>query len=111
MPKSTPRITSILTLLQEEFTSAQTTSVNILRSYLNILLEELERTYSSIPVPRTRNLAQDKIAAFEKLAAENFIAQKRPSGYAALLNVSTNYLNTLCKKETGHTAGDNFKTS
>lgn len=106
LPKSVSKITSILTLLQEEFTSAQTTSVNILRSYLNILLEELERTYSPIPVPRTRNLAQDKIAAFEKLVEENFIAQKRPSGYAALLNVSTNYLNKLCKKETGQTAGD-----
>ena len=37
---------------------------------------------------------------------KHFETKKLPSAYAELLHVSPNYLNKICKEETGQTAGD-----
>ena len=73
---------------------------------MNIFLFELERLYSPIGIVKNRNIKQDKIQLFEKLIEQHFVSKKLPSFYAAMLNVSPNYLNKLCKEETGQTAGD-----
>jgi AraC-like DNA-binding protein len=57
-------------------------------------------------IVKNRNIKQDKIQLFEKLIEKHFVSKKLPSCYATMLNVSTNYLNKLCKEETGQTAGD-----
>lgn len=100
------RVENIINLLQEEYTMHSVATQKVLRSYLNIFLFEIERIYSPYIKAKHRNSGQEKIAEFERLVEKNFASIKLPSSYAELLNVSANYLNKLCKKETGLTAGD-----
>lgn len=46
------------------------------------------------------------LAKFEKLLEKYFMEAHHPKFYAAHLSVTPNYLNTLCKKITGKTAGE-----
>ncbi len=100
------RIQLILQLLHEEYLQKKSETQKVLRSYLNIFLFELERIFCPIEIEKNRNQKKDKIKQFEKLVEQNFVTKKRPSCYADLLNISTNYLNKLCKEQTGRTAGD-----
>jgi len=93
-------------LIQDEYHLQKSETTKVIRSYLNIFLFELERLYSPMGIVKTRNLKQNKIQQFEKLIETHFVTQKMPSGYADMLNISANYLNKLCKEETGQTAGD-----
>jgi AraC family transcriptional activator of pobA len=93
-------------LCHDEFLSKEWESKDVLRSYLNIILFELERLYSPQEFEKAKNIKQHRIHAFEEFIDANFKLKKLPSGYADLLNVSTNYLNKICKEETGQTAGD-----
>lgn len=100
------RFDTLIKLLQEEYRLHEATTEKVLRSYLNIFLFEIERIYGPYIGIKNRNSSQEKIVEFEKLVEKNFATKKLPSSYAKLLNVSTNYLNKLCRKETGLTAGD-----
>ena len=53
----------------------------------------------------TKNIKRDKIFEFEQLIEKHFQASKLPSDYAEMMHLSANYLNKLCKEETGQTAG------
>ncbi|MNK34119.1 Bifunctional transcriptional activator/DNA repair enzyme AdaA [compost metagenome] len=99
-------IDTIIQLLQEEYDMHNSQTKKVIRSYLNIFLFELDRIYNPHPTVKSRNPSQEKIQEFERLVEKNFNTKKLPSSYAELLNISTNYLNKLCKKETGLTAGD-----
>jgi AraC family transcriptional activator of pobA len=97
---------AILKLMEEEFNYFGKESKKVLRSYLNILLFEFERMYNPTFIVKSKNLRQDKIHDFEVLIDKHFIKKKLPSEYARLMNISPNYLNKMCKVETGQTAGD-----
>lgn len=96
----------LLQLIQEEYNFKKKETTKVIRSYLNIFLFELERLYKPMGFIKNRNTKHDKIQQFEKLIESHFIVKKLPSAYATMLNVSANYLNKLCKEETGQTAGD-----
>ncbi len=96
----------LIQLLYEEYSSKKRESQNVLRSYLNILLFEFERLYNPIGNIKPHNLKQEKIHEFEQLIEKYFLIKKLPSEYAEMLNISPNYLNKICKEETGCTAGD-----
>jgi len=96
----------LIRLIYKEFTLQKTESKKVIRSYLNIILFELERLYTPFGVIKSKNLRREKIVYFEKLIEQHFQSQKLPSYYAELLNVSTNHLNKICKEETGKTAGE-----
>ncbi len=96
----------LLQLIQDEYLLQKSESTKVIRSYLNIFLFELERLYRPMGIVKNRNLKQNKIQQFEKLIETHFVTQKMPSGYADMLHISANYLNKLCKEETGQTAGD-----
>lgn len=100
------RLSLFLELVQEEYLMQKNETQKVLRSYLNILLFELERICSPIGIVKNRNCKHDKIQQFEELIDKNYQSKKMPSSYAALMHVSANYLNKLCKEETGQTAGD-----
>jgi AraC family transcriptional activator of pobA len=98
---------AILTgLLVEEFKLQKKGDTKILHSYLNILLFELARLYSPSGFVRNISHKQDKLYQFEMLIDKKFKTYKLPSVYADLLHISPNYLNKICKEETGQTAGD-----
>lgn len=107
MPESnSDKIRSLLKLLHQEYLSHSEESVNILRSYVNIILFELERLLSPKKMIRKTNVKSDKIYQFRKLIEQHYFKQKLPSYYSEKMNITTNHLNKLCKEETGQTAGD-----
>lgn len=96
----------LLNMLSEEYHQHKKESQKILRSYLNIVLFELERSYNPSGFQRKKSNRNKKIQLFEDLIKKHYIQKKLPSAYAEMLHVSPNYLNKICKEETGQTAGD-----
>jgi AraC family transcriptional activator of pobA len=96
----------LLSMLVDEFKQRKKESQKALRSYLNIVLVELERIYNPMGYVKKKNLKTEKIQQFEELINAHYVTKKLPSAYAELLHVSPNYLNKICKEETGQTAGD-----
>lgn len=100
------RWNQLLQFLSDEFRLRKKETKNVLRSYLNIFLFEMERLYNPMGISKSYNPKQEKMFQFQKLIEQHFKQKKMPSDYAELLHVTPNYLNKLCKKEIGHTAGD-----
>jgi len=50
--------------------------------------------------------ARDLLSAFQELIEKNFASLKMPKDYATRLNITPNYLNALCKKKSGKSAGE-----
>ncbi len=48
----------------------------------------------------------DLLFRFQELIEKNFTTLKTPKEYAALLNLTPNYLNSMCKKRSGKSAGE-----
>lgn len=97
---------SLLKLIQQEYLLHSNEGINILHSYINIILFELERLLSQANTARKSDIKSDKIYQYKKLIEAHFSKRKLPSFYADKLNITTNHLNKLCKEETGKTAGD-----
>lgn len=97
---------SLLSLISKEYSNEKRDKNKVLRSYTNILLFELDRLYNAHDAIHVRNLKHEKVQQFEILINDHYIAHKLPSFYAEQLCVTPNYLNKLCKEETGVTAGE-----
>ncbi|GAA4771035.1 MULTISPECIES: helix-turn-helix domain-containing protein [Flavobacterium] len=93
-------------LFEYEYNAILKDKTKALRSYLNILLVQLERIYNPQISNKTHNSKNEKIKEFEKLVEQYFRAHKMPSFYAEKLHVTPNYLNKICKNEVSKTAGD-----
>ncbi|MDH4057601.1 MAG: AraC family transcriptional regulator [Cyclobacteriaceae bacterium] len=52
------------------------------------------------------HLGQDFLFNFQELIEDNFLTLKAPKDYAEKMNVTPNYLNALCKKKSGKSAGE-----
>lgn len=90
----------------EEFQMIKKASKKVLRSYLNIILIEIERLYTPLQTIEENNPMKEKIHKFQKLVKKHFTQYKKPSDYAQMLNISTNYLNKICKNYLGETSGE-----
>lgn len=93
-------------LLSKEFSINNRETKKVLRSYLNIVLFELERVYNPTGFVKRKNFKNEKVHEFEQLIDKYFETKKMPSDYAELLHISPNYLNKISKEETGQTAGN-----
>jgi AraC family transcriptional regulator, transcriptional activator of pobA len=100
------RWNTILLLMEDEARYRRKGGDKVLRSYLNILLYELDRSFHGHVMPEKSDAKGDKIILFEKLLEDNYINQKKPSFYAKRLNITTNYLNKLCHDYMNATSGD-----
>lgn len=100
------RWNAIINFMSDEHTNQKNKCNTVLRSYLNILLFELDRILNVNSTFSAKNLKRDRIFEFEQLIEKHFQACKLPSDYADMMHLSANYLNKLCKEETGQTAGD-----
>jgi AraC-like DNA-binding protein len=96
----------LLNLFEGEYILQKKETKNILRSYLNILLFELDRYYVPVVYTKSTNVKVEKIHVFEELIEQHFQTKKFPSDYAEMMNITSNYLNKICKEETGQTSGD-----
>lgn len=100
------KLEQLIELIYEEYINEQKACYSIIHSYLNILLYEIDRLILPNNSAQIRKEKMEKINQFEKLINEHYLSKKLPSEYADLLNVTPNYLNKLCKKSTGLTAGE-----
>jgi AraC family transcriptional activator of pobA len=55
---------------------------------------------------KSKLAGQDFLFVFQELIEENFLTLKTPKQYAEKMNVTANYLNALCKKKSGKSAGE-----
>lgn len=95
---------SLISLMFDEYKT--TGSEQVLRSYLNIILNELDRC-NHIPVVGDQvSVRLDKVIRFEKMIEEHYYEWKTPAVYAAKLYITTNYLNKLCQEYRSITAGE-----
>jgi AraC-like DNA-binding protein len=102
----TERWNIILQLMRQETAEKQKGIEKVLRSYLNILLFDLDRKFQKHSFSEKVNGKDEKITQFEKLLEEHFISEKMPSFYARKLHISTNYLNKLCHEYRNVTGGE-----
>lgn len=104
--KQAPDWNVLLSMMLSEFQGNRNDSYKVLRSYLNIVLFQLERLYNPMRFTINNKYGSEKIAEFEHLIDQYFKIKKLPSEYAELMNVTPNYLNKLCKDLIGMTAGE-----
>lgn len=93
-------------LMLSEFLSPKRDQLKILRSFLNIILIELDRNWNLDAQNKERTGHFRRLQRFEELVEEKFTTWKLPSNYAEELCLTANYLNKLCKQELGLTAGE-----
>lgn len=94
------RIERPMHLIYEEFRRGREADANILRVLTKFLLLEAARAF-----PKAEAERSDLFRQFERLVDEHFLRLRAPSDYAGLLAITSNYLNVLCKRRTGKTAG------
>lgn len=81
-------------------------SINILRSYLNIILSILDNTDSASEASTFRSEKDRKVITFTHLIDQHYKQYKLPSFYAKELCISVNYLNRICQEKRGMSSGD-----
>ncbi|MGG5507129.1 MULTISPECIES: AraC family transcriptional regulator [unclassified Myroides] len=102
-------LTFLLRQMLDEFKTKKKASQKVLRSYLNILLIEFDRLYVPVQAVKVHNTINDKIQRYQMLIEQHFKTHKMPSDYAEMLNISTNYLNKICRNIVGQTSGNLIK--
>lgn len=90
----------------DEYHDHKRDALKVLRSYVNVLLFELDRSYNPAGQSKKISPQMEKIHEFEALIEQHFQTKKLPSAYAVILLVTPNYLNKICKNELGITAGE-----
>ncbi|HVI43951.1 MAG TPA: helix-turn-helix transcriptional regulator [Chitinophaga sp.] len=96
----------LTSLMYQEFKIQQKGAEKVLRSYLNILLCELDRRFGPEGPPERISNKMEKIRQFEVLMEQSYVQHKIPSFYASQLHITTNYLNRLCRQYKGVSSGE-----
>ncbi|RZK43289.1 MAG: helix-turn-helix domain-containing protein [Hymenobacter sp.] len=78
----------------------------VLRTYLALVLELATRYYPTTPASTEAGLAQRQIRQFGALLNQHYRTRRGVRDYAALLHLTANYLNALCRRVLGQTASD-----
>ena len=102
------KVVLLVDMMLGEYSTDRVYRMKVLRSYLNILLCELQSVDEDdqhLAIEYNKASYNDRILAFMDLVEVHFKEAKTPSFYAEKLCVTPNYLNKLCKQERGITAG------
>lgn len=99
------RLKNLLQMAEDEFSRKLSHNLKVLRSYVNIILFEMERLLLADSSTPKNDVNSEKIQQFKKLIEQHYISNKLPSYYADNMNISVNYLNRLCKEKINLTAG------
>lgn len=99
------RCMHLMELMQAEYNTTKLGAREVLRNYLNILLQMLGRNmtkqYGSVQLDEK----EERIVAFETLVNEHYKQNRFPSYYAERLNISVNYLNRICREKRAKSCG------
>ena len=99
----------VFTIAQKLETETKTTdhfSDDIIRGYLIVLCRMIERMGNIQNDNSMLSRKESKMRMFTNLIDTGFGQHKSVSYYAEELNITPNYLNMLCKKQFGRSAGD-----
>ena len=97
---------SIFRNIEDEHIHPRRFSQNIIRSFINLILFELTREYeTSLHNVKDGNHINLIIHDFETQVNKNFKTRHAVADYAKLKHITANYLNTICKKIKGKSAG------
>ena len=104
--KSFLDISQTITAIDSVFYSEHLFKQEIIRSYLHIVLLRIKEFFlQNKKVELSNEFSHNpRIISFLSLIDKNYSSQLSIKNYSEKLNVSPNYLNALCKKETGKTA-------
>lgn len=91
--------------MEKEFLSNDEFMNDALFYSTSLLLVRASRLFRSKLVKGV-HLGSDFLFNFQELIEENFLTLKTPKDYAVRMNVTPNYLNALCKKKSGKSAGE-----
>ncbi|SEW40580.1 AraC family transcriptional regulator [Chitinophaga arvensicola] len=97
---------TITSFMLQEFHRRHKGVDSVLRSYLNILLCNLDRHFPPGDPVERKNNKEEKLRQFKTLLDEHYVRHKTPSFYAGQLNITTNYLNKLCRTYKGSSSGE-----
>lgn len=96
---------SLVESLYAEFKKGSAASMEIIFSFLTIILVKIGQCHSEKSGSVVPNFSKHpQIIAFKAMLEKNYTEQWNVQEYADKLNISPNHLNALCKKETGETA-------
>jgi AraC family transcriptional activator of pobA len=95
--------------MEEECLGKSPDREKVLKSYLNILLVEINRHYIPLTEQSADKHSQMIVQKFEHLINEKFQVMKGVKEYAARLCITPNYLNAVCTKVTGKSAGEHIR--
>ncbi|HWJ29109.1 MAG TPA: AraC family transcriptional regulator [Flavisolibacter sp.] len=92
--------------VEKEIHSLKADSHHLLRAFLYEVLILLHRLYVNSYSLENKTTEDPAFYSFRILLEQNYTKYIRVYEYAGLMNVSTNYLNDLARKNTGMTAGE-----
>ncbi len=95
-----PKFEQLFSLIQETLSADHFHQASILRSYLYILIFELDSIKQNLPNKEIQNPLFEK---FKELLVKDFIKHRSPSYYADNLNVTRKYLSEVIKNNSGKT--------
>lgn len=99
------RCQHLISLMLEEYQYFKMGSKDVLRNYLNILLQVLGRNIAADAFVAQLDEKDEKVGLFESLVNENYKESRFPSFYADRLNISVNYLNRICREKRAASSG------
>ncbi|MEM7028207.1 MAG: helix-turn-helix transcriptional regulator [Chloroflexota bacterium] len=94
--------------IAEEFKVFDFRAASVLRSYLHILLVQIQRICAIQEAKtgdRQNTVAQKLTRQFKQLITKQFLTEQSVQGYADQLGVTVNHLNKTVKTATGYTPG------
>ncbi|MCW5906423.1 MAG: helix-turn-helix domain-containing protein [Chitinophagales bacterium] len=101
-----PQVTNLMNSMMSEFRGEQDYRNDSLRALLLQLLITLARHCKPDTKTPAARYNYVLIRNFENLIEQNFRSKKLPKEYAALLFITPNHLNALCKSTVGKSAGE-----
>ncbi len=101
----------VLGLLQREYAASGLERVDIVRTYLSLILQYARRVFvdehgSEAPEDGVGRSASEQIKRFTALVEEHFRSVHSVSRYASMLFITPSHLNDLCQKALGKSAGE-----
>lgn len=100
--------TRLYKVIAEEFNAYDYRAASVLRSYLHILLIQIQRIYAMQESKdgKGQDLMKQKLTRrFKQLVTKQFLTKRSVADYADQLGVTVNHLNKTVKAATGYTPG------
>lgn len=98
-------------LIEDKIQKDSINTGEIIRSYINILLNEIDEVLRYNQVNRDHLISRNEkmLLDFKVLASRHFIKHRQLSFYADKLNITSKYLSTVVKSVSGKTASEWIK--